>query len=78
MVTAAANQKYLALIQNVYKIAKKRLVELIEHVFKIISVKFGAILMFYYGVMDVKLKQDAQIWHFEIKAVKNNMSLREL
>ena len=43
---------------------------LIEHVFKIICLNFGVILMFYYGVMGVKLKQVVQIWLFEIKAVK--------
>ena len=44
-----------------------------EHVFKIICVNFGAILMFHYGVMGIKLKQVAQIWHSEIKVIKNNI-----
>ena len=50
--------------------------DFVEHVFKIVCMNFGAILMSHYGVTFVKLKKVVHIWHSEIKAVKNCMSLR--
>ena len=45
---------------------KKKATWLMKNVFKIICVTFGAILMFHYRIMPVKLKQLAKIWHSKV------------